>query len=63
MKERVILYDNAKGIGIILLVFGHLFTYGSIPFSVIFAFHMPLFFWISGTLFSIGGVKDWFVSI
>lgn len=40
-----------KGIGLLLLFWGHLFTYGSIPFSIIFAFHMPLFFFIAGVLF------------
>lgn len=49
MKQRIVLYDNAKGIGIILLILGHLFTHNSIPFSIIFSFHMPLFFFISGT--------------
>ena len=52
MKQRIVLYDNAKGIGIILLIFGHLFTYGNVPFSLIFAFHMPLFFFISGLFFT-----------
>lgn len=52
MKQRITIYDNAKGIGIILLIFGHLFTYGNVPFSLIFAFHMPLFFFISGLLFT-----------
>lgn len=51
MEGRIDLYDYAKGIGIILLTFGHVFIYGNIPFSIIFAFHMPLFFIISGMLF------------
>lgn len=29
-----------------------MFTYGEIPFSIIFSFHMPLFFVISGMLIS-----------
>lgn len=52
IKERNLVYDRAKGIGILLLILGHLFTLYSIPFSIIFAFHMPLFFFISGLLFN-----------
>lgn len=51
--ERIEQYDKAKGIGMILVIYGHLFIYGGIPFSIIFAFHMPLFFFISGMLVKI----------
>lgn len=50
MKERNKTIDNAKGIGIILVIAGHLYTKDSIPFMYIFSFHMPLFFIISGYL-------------
>ena len=66
MKQRIVLYDNAKGIGIILLIFGHLFTYGNVPFSLIFAFHMPLFFVISGLFFTpphTENTKKWIAKI
>ncbi len=43
--------DIAKGIGMICLVLGHLFIIGSDSFKMIFAFHMPLFFFLSGFLF------------
>lgn len=43
--------DIAKGIGMILLVIGHLLMIDTPGFKVIFAFHMPLFFFLSGTLF------------
>ncbi len=59
--ERIDLYDNAKGIGMILVVYGLLFEGGSIPFSIIFSFHMPLFFIISGILFTppfLGSFRD-----
>lgn len=36
--ERNPLYDKAKGLGMILVIYGHMFIYGSIPFSVIFAY-------------------------
>lgn len=52
MKERLTWIDNAKGIGIILVVLGH--TYG-IPWQlhhIIYSFHMPLFFLLSGYTFS-----------
>lgn len=46
------LFDRAKGLGIILLIWGHLFLYASAPFRLIFAVHMPLFFIISGVFIS-----------
>lgn len=36
--------DVAKGIGIILVIAGHLFTYKSVISMMIFSFHMPVFF-------------------
>ena len=51
MKERIDWPDIAKGLGIFLVVLGH----NSIPsgfFGWIYSFHMPLFFYLSGFLFS-----------
>lgn len=48
-KTRIKWIDSAKGIGILLVVFGH----NSLPpyiMSHIFSFHMPFFFLISGFL-------------
>lgn len=45
---RVGWIDVAKGIGIILVIFGHTFALSKI--FVIYTFHMPLFFLISGLL-------------
>ena len=45
--KRDITIDIAKGIGIILVVLGHVITLKSIN-SFIYYFHMPLFFFISG---------------
>ena len=56
--ERNPLYDRAKAIGMVLVIYGHMFTYGSIPFSIIFSFHMPLFFIISGMLLSPSKFED-----
>ena len=44
-------FNIAKGIGIILIVIGHMhpfFDYNSKTYMVIYAFHMPLFICISG---------------
>ena len=52
-RSRVEWVDIAKGIGIILVIIGHL----SIPYTDlwIYTFHMPLFFFLSGVVFS--GIK------
>lgn len=55
MTNRSQLIDIAKGIGILLVVFGHnpivLNQKGEI-FNIIFSFHMPLFFFLSGLFFN-----------
>lgn len=69
-NPRIKWLDIAKGIGIILVVFGHVVTNGitsnlidkestaSLLTNTIYLFHMPLFFFISGYLFKL---KDEFV--
>ncbi|WP_418343299.1 acyltransferase family protein [Raoultella ornithinolytica] len=42
--------NTTKGIGILLVIIGH--TYGGFPSKMIFLFHMPLFFFLSGMLLS-----------
>ena len=57
-KARLTWIDNAKGIGIILVVLGH--TYG-IPWQlhhIIYSFHMPLFFLLSGYTFSCDRARE-----
>ena len=49
MKERLDYIDKARGILIILMVIGHVWQSGPV-FDVIYAFHMPAFFIISGIL-------------
>lgn len=49
--------DIAKGIGILLVVWAHIMLIGA-SHRLIYAFHMPLFFFISGMLFN----KDKFTS-
>lgn len=48
--KRVEYIDVAKGIGILLVVWAHILVEGA-SHRVIYAFHMPLFFLISGMLF------------
>lgn len=43
--------DAARGIGIVAVVIGHVWTRGA-PRDLMYAFHMPLFFLLSGYLFS-----------
>lgn len=51
MKKHLDYIDKAKGLLIILMVVGHVFQSGYVN-SVIYAFHMPAFFAISGFLFN-----------
>lgn len=48
-KKRKQWIDIAKGIGIILVVLGHV-TKNRILIRIIYSFHMPLFFFLSGCL-------------
>ena len=54
MKERLDYIDRARGILIILMVIGHVWQSGPV-FDVIYAFHMPAFFIISGMLMAYTG--------
>lgn len=49
-EKRSNLIDVVKGIGIILVVFAHVY-YEKNALVVIYSFHMPLFFLISGAMF------------
>ena len=51
-NKRIEYLDIAKGIGLITVVFGHLFKYQGTVSNIIFSFHMPLFFFISGYCFN-----------
>lgn len=48
--QRVYEYDLLKGIGILLVLWGHTMA-PAIVHNTIYAFHMPLFFFVSGCLF------------
>lgn len=64
--SRIRFYDIAKGIGIFLVVWGHsLIDFGH---YIIYMFHMPLFFYLSGVFHRSGGgnmelLKRRFVSL
>lgn len=47
-SKRIEWVDIAKGIAIILMVIGHEIPTGQIGYRLIFSFHMPLFFILSG---------------
>ena len=49
-RDRIVWLDVARGIGIVLMVAGHI-GYGKLFDHWIHAFHMPLFFFISGYLY------------
>ena len=59
MKHRIVWADNAKAIGIFLVVLGHLnFNAGDVHLSqFIFSFHMPLFFILSGFFTPSGSIR------
>ena len=49
-NKRIEYVDSAKAVAIILVIVGHCHWLGSIPKlgSLIYTFHMPLFFMVSG---------------
>lgn len=51
-QDRISWIDMAKGLGIILVVIGHLVNYNSTITRTIFTFHTPLFFLLSGFCFN-----------
>lgn len=50
-KERRTEIDVAKGFALFLVIFGHIVTMHHTLFRWIFAFHMPVFFFLSGMTF------------
>lgn len=47
-QTRLDYIDSAKGLGMILVVFGHLLLSDSPLYTIIYSFHMPFFFMVSG---------------
>lgn len=56
-KYRIEEIDIAKGIGIILVISGHLCENGPIR-NFIYSFHMPLFFMLSGLVYNVDKAKS-----
>lgn len=50
-KQRIVWVDIAKGLGIILMILGHMPSIPDWFHDWIFSFHMPLFFFVSGYFF------------
>lgn len=50
-NKRIEWLDIAKGIGILLVILGHCLNINQRSFHLIFTFHMPLFFLLSGYVF------------
>ena len=50
LKPRNQSIDILKGLGIILVVMGHLDTNGQVSRLIVYSFHMPLFFFLSGVV-------------
>ena len=54
MKQRLLALDNLRGFLIIIVVIGHCIQFSTVDFDnvivfrFIYAFHMPLFMWLSG---------------
>lgn len=52
-KKRIKWIDTAKAIGIFLVIWGHITSgEGAVVLSYIYVFHMPLFIFLSGLVFS-----------
>ena len=47
-RKRVEWVDTARGYGMFLVVLGHCLNMKQAPFQLIFVFHMPFFFFLSG---------------
>lgn len=52
-SERIVWIDNVKALAIFLVVFGH-FVDTPIVKAYVYSFHMHLFFFVSGLLFTVG---------
>ena len=53
LSKREVWIDTARGIAILLVVLGHIFPVEHKVNQIIYSFHVPIFFIISGMLLSI----------
>ena len=63
MTKRLDFIDISKGIGIILVVIGHVMNISNYESIFISSFHMPMFFLISGYLFNSNKYDDFFTLV
>ncbi len=49
-KKRVVYVDYMKSLGMMTIIWGHIMLVG-ITNAVVYAFHIPLFFFLSGLMF------------
>jgi len=57
MKQRIEWLDNLRAVAIFFVVLGHTVGLPEVVEKLIFSFHMPIFFWISG-LFAKLSIRD-----
>ena len=64
VNNRLESIDRMKGIAILLVIIGHIIQFNNIDggtnnkiFNIIYSFHMPLFFILSGYVATSGGSK------
>lgn len=60
-NQRIDWIDIAKGIGILLVILGHSVQFGGIVHNLIFSFHMPLFFVLSGLVYKYSDNKTFII--
>ena len=59
--KRIQWVDTSKGLGILLVIVGRC-GIGGIPLKWVYSFHLPLFFIISGYLFSYNeNIRDFII--
>ena len=58
-RKRLVYIDVARGLGIVLVVFGHVLTNGFIR-QYLYSFHFPLFFFLSGLTYRYPKDKKYF---
>lgn len=60
-SNRIVSFDILKGGGILLVILGHI----QIPYmlkTVIYSFHMPLFFFVSGCFFRPISLREFLIN-
>ncbi|MDD3362083.1 MAG: acyltransferase family protein [Hespellia sp.] len=59
--DRILWIDMAKGLGVVLVIYGHMLYATNLGVNkLIYAFHVPVFFILSGYVyeFSIASIKE-----